>query len=114
MAAIPAFATVAQTSETAPEATAHVLDFLQRYPVVARLLEKAEAPLRMAFGPDVTLTLAVETDPEMPSWEYLVAGIRTPHAADTAHACLEAFDDAWWLAQAPQAQDKLLFDLLVL
>ena len=95
-------------------ATAHVLDFLQRYPVVASLLEKAEKPLRTAFGPDVTLTLAVETDPEIPSWEYLVAGIQTAHAAEQARACLQAFDDAWWLAQAPRAQDKLVFDLLAL
>jgi hypothetical protein len=114
MAAIPAFATVAETGETSPEATAHVLDFLQRYPMVARLLEKAEGPLRAAFGPDVTLTLAVEADPEIPSWEYLVAGIQTARSAKEAHACLQAFDDAWWLAQASRAQDKLLFDLLAL
>jgi hypothetical protein len=69
MAAIPAFATVAETGQRSPEATAHVLDFLHRHPVVSRLLEKAEGPLRVAFGPDVTLTLAVETDPEIPSWE---------------------------------------------
>lgn len=114
MAAIPAFATVAETGQRSPEATAHVLDFLHRHPVVSRLLEKAEGPLRVAFGPDVTLTLAVETDPEIPSWEYLVAGIHTTHPPAEAHACLQAFDDAWWLAQAPRAQDKLLFDLLVL
>jgi hypothetical protein len=62
----------------------------------------------------MTLNLAVETDPEIPSWEYLVAGIQTPHSTEQAHACLQAFDDAWWLVQAPRAQDKLLFDLLVL
>jgi len=114
MAAIPAFATVAETGETSPAATTHVLDFLRRYPVVARLLEKAEGPLRAAFGPDVTLTLAVETDPELPSWEYLVAGIQTTRSAEEAHACLQAFDDVWWMAQASTAEDKLLFDLLIL
>jgi hypothetical protein len=114
MAAIPAFATVAETGDTALEATAHVLDFLQRHPMVASLLEQAERPLRVAFGPNATLALAVEMDPEIPSWEYLVAGIQTARAAEEAHACLQAFDDAWWLAQAPRAQDKLLFDLLVL
>ena len=36
MATIPAFATVAETGEAPPMATAHVLDFLQRYPTVAQ------------------------------------------------------------------------------
>jgi hypothetical protein len=112
VAVIPAFATIAETEETSSEATAHVLDFLQRYPAVATLLEKAEEPLRAAFGPDVTLTLAVETDTEIAGWEYLVAGIRTTRPPAEAHACLQAFDDAWWLAQALKAEEKLLFDLL--
>jgi hypothetical protein len=42
MATIPAFATVAETGEAPPMATAHVLDFLQRYPTVAQLLQEAE------------------------------------------------------------------------
>jgi hypothetical protein len=40
--------------------------------------------------------------------------IHTPQTAEAAHAGLQAFDDAWWLAQAPRSQDKLLFDLIVL
>ena len=113
MSTIPAFASVAETGEAPPTATAHVLDFLQRYPVVAQLLQEAEDPLRTAFGPDVTLTLAIESDPEIPSWEYLVASIHTLYAAKEAHARLQAFDEAWWLGQTPRAQDKLLFDLII-
>ena len=94
-------------------ATAHVLDFLQRYPTVAQLLQEAEGPLRTAFGPDVTLTLAIELDPEIPSWEYLVAGIYTICSADDAQVRLQAFDDAGWREQTPRVQDKLLFDLIM-
>ncbi len=35
-------------------------------PVVHHLLVEAEAPLRAAFGADVTLALTIETDPEAP------------------------------------------------
>ena len=113
MAPIPAFASVAETGEAPPMSTAHVLDFLQRYPMVAQLLQEAEGPLRTAFSPDVTLSLAIELDPEIPSWEYLVAAIHTLCSAEDAQARLQAFDDAWWREQTPRAQDKLLFDLIV-
>jgi hypothetical protein len=52
-------------------------------------------------------------DPKIPSWEYLVAAIHTIGSAEEAQARLQAFDDAWWREQTPRAQDKLLFDLIV-
>ena len=114
MTTIPAFATIAKSGEAPPAATAHVLDFLQRYPDVERLLQEAEGPLRTAFGLDVTLALAVETDPEMPDWDYLMAGIHTTLPLEDVQACLQAFDKNWWLEQTSRAQDKLLFDLVVI
>lgn len=85
--------------------------FLARHPVVHALLVEAEAPLRAAFGTDVTLTLAVETDPDIPGWEYVMAHIGTVLPREHAARCLEAFDTAWWLAQGPRAADLCLIDL---
>lgn len=111
MATIPALADLDEAGDSTPATRAPLKAFLQRHPMVHQLLVEAEAPLRAAFGPDVTLTLAVETDPETPGWAYLVASIQTPLPAEQAQACLATFDAAWWLAQTPRARDALVFDL---
>jgi hypothetical protein len=72
---------------------------------------EAEAPLRAAFGADVTLALAIETDPEILGWEYVVAYIETALPREHAARCLEAFDTAWWWVQGPRAADLCLMDL---
>ena len=113
MATIPALAEIDETGPATPAERATLKAFLQRHPVVHHLLVEAEAPLRAAFGADVTLALAVETDPEILGWDYLVASIQTPLPVEQAQACLAAFDTGWWLAQTPRAQDALVFDLAV-
>ena len=113
MATIPALTAVDAAGPTTPAATVTLQAFLQRHPVVHQLLREAEVPLRAAFGADVTLALVVETDPEIPGWDYVVASIETPLSVEQAEACLAVFDAAWWLAQTPRAQDALVFDLAV-
>jgi hypothetical protein len=111
MATIPALTTLDEAGPSLPAARATLKAFLHQHPVVYQLLVEAEAPLRTAFGTDVTLALTVETDPEIPGWDYLVASIEPPVSGAQAQACLAAFDAAWWLAQTPRAQDALVFDL---
>ena len=113
MAPIPALTELDEPEPAPSAARAKLKAFLQHHPVVHHLLVEAEAPLRAAFGADVTLTLTVETDPEVPGWDYVVASIQTPLPVEQAHACLAAFDAAWWLGQTPHAQDALVFDLAV-
>jgi hypothetical protein len=111
MATIPALTALDDAGPRLPAERATLKAFLHQYPVVHQLLREAEAPLRAAFGPEVTLALTVETDPETPGWDYLVASIETSVPVEQAQACLAAFDAAWWLAQTPRAQDALVFDL---
>ena len=111
MATIPALTVLDETGSATPAEHARLYAFLQCHPVVHHLLQEAEAPLRAAFGPDVTVGLTVEADPEIHDWDYVVARIQTPIPLEQAQACLEAFDAAWWLAQTPRAEDMLLFDL---
>jgi hypothetical protein len=111
MAPIPALTELDEPGPAPSTARATLKAFLQRHPVVHHLLVDAEAPLRAAFGADVTLALTVEADPEVPGWDYVVASIQTPLPVEQAQACLAAFDAAWWLAQTPRVQDALVFDL---
>ena len=111
MATMPTPTTRDVTAPNAPPERPTLTAFLARHPVVHDLLREAEAPLRAAFGADVALALAVETDPEIPGWEYVVAHIETPLSREQAAQCLEAFDTAWWLAQGPRSADLLLFDV---
>ena len=113
MATIPALSALTDAGPTTPAERARLKAFLQRHPVVHQLLLEAEAPLRAAFGEEVTLALTVETDPEIPGWDYVVASIQTPLPLEQAQACLATFDATWWLAQTPRAQDALVFDLAV-
>jgi len=113
MATIPALTEVDDSGPASPADRTQLKAFLQRHPMVHQLLREAEAPLRAAFGADVTLALAVETDLEIPGWDYVVASIETPLPVEQAEACLAAFDAVWWLAQTPRAQDALVFDLAV-
>ena len=111
MATISARPEVDNSGPASPADRTQLKAFLQRHPMVHQLLREAEAPLRAAFGSEVTVVLTVETDPEIRGWDYVVARIHTPVPLEHAQACLDAFDAAWWLAQTPRAQDALLFDL---
>ena len=70
MATIPTHVALDETGPSVPPERTTLPAFLVRHPVVHHLLVEAEAPLRAAFGADATLALAVETDPEIPGWEY--------------------------------------------
>ena len=85
--------------------------FLTRYPFLVPLLRESVDPLRKIFGNKGTLSVYVETDPEVEGWEYLVIAIRTTFPADQAQAQLDAFDADWWLNKLPHAQGKVLFTL---
>jgi hypothetical protein len=114
MATIPALTALDEAEPSLPAERVVLKTFLHQHPVVHHLLVEAEGPLRAAFGPEVTLALTVETDPETPGWDYLVAHIETPLPVEQAQECLATFDAAWWLAQTPRAQDALVFDLACL
>ena len=85
--------------------------FLKRYPFLLPVLKEALDPLRKTFGETATLSVAVETDPEVEDWEYLVVAVRTTLPAEEAQTQLDAFDASWWLEHLPRAQGKLLFTL---
>ena len=85
--------------------------FLTRYPFLVLLLKESVGPLWEIFGDPTTLSVTVETDPEVEDWEYLVIAVRTTLPADQAQAQLDAFGAAWWLDTLPRAQGKLLFTL---
>jgi len=85
--------------------------FLKRYPFLVRLLKESAEPCRRHFGETALLSVTVENDPEVESWEYLVIAVQTALPADQAQAQLDAFDAAWWLENLPRAQGKLLFTL---
>jgi hypothetical protein len=111
MATMPTQTVREATTPTAPPEHTTRAAFLARHPVVHDLLVEAEAPVRAAFGADATLAWAVETDPEIVGWEYVVTHIETTLPQEHAARCLEAFDTAWWLAQGPRAVDLCLIDL---
>ena len=113
MATIPTRTALDATAPKRPPERTTLSAFLARHPVVHDLLVEAAAPLRAAFGADATLALAVEADPEIPGWEYVMAHIETSLPREHAWRCLEAFDTAWWLAQGPRAADLLLFAVAV-
>jgi len=85
--------------------------FLKRYPFLLPLLKESVDQLRAHFGETTTLSVMVETDPEVEDWEYLVIAVRTTLPADQAQAQLDAFGAAWWLDKLPCAQGELLFTL---
>ena len=68
--------------------------FLTRYPFLLPLLKESVDQLRAHFGATTTLSVTVETDPEVDEWEYLVIAIRTTLPADQAQGQLDAFGAA--------------------
>ena len=68
--------------------------FLERYLFLRPMLKEALDPLRKIFGETTTLSVYVETHPEVDDWEYLVIALRTTFPADQARAQLDAFGAA--------------------
>jgi hypothetical protein len=85
-----------------------VIQWLEQYPFLVPLLLEARDKLRTYFA-DAEVSLAVVVDPEMIGYSQLVAFIIPKAAPDDAVDQLEQFDQAWWLDNGEQAQDKLEF-----
>ena len=85
--------------------------FLRRYPFLVPLLKESVDPLKKIFGDRGTLSIYVETDPEVEGWEYLVIAIRTTLPADQAQGQLDTFGSMWWLEHLPHTQGNVLFTL---
>ena len=85
-----------------------VIQWLEQYPVLVPLLLEARDKLWEHFG-DAVVSLEVVIDPEMIGYAQLIAFIIPKAAPDEALDQLERFDDAWWLDNGEQGQDKLEF-----
>jgi len=85
-----------------------VIQWLEQYPVLVPLLLEARDKLWEHFG-DAVVSLEVVIDPEMIGYAQLIAFIIPKAAPDEAIDQLERFDDAWWLDNGEQGQDKLEF-----
>ena len=88
-----------------------VEQFLAAHPRVTQVLLEAKAPLQDAFGKDVQVSVTVTSNPEIVDGEFLVGSIQTSLSAGQAHACLDTFDESWWLDNAPRAQGQLIFTI---
>jgi hypothetical protein len=88
---------------------AKVQHFFAQHLTVKQLLLEAKAPLQHTFGKDVVVAVTVTSNLEMADGEFLVDSILTMLSAAQAHACLEAFDETWWLDNAPRAKGQLIF-----
>jgi hypothetical protein len=83
--------------------------FLSQHPQVQQLLLEAMEPLQHAFGKDVAVAVTVMRNADLDDREFLVSSIQTPRSAVQAHACLDAFDETWWLDNAQRANGQLIF-----
>jgi hypothetical protein len=90
---------------------AKVQGFLTQHPHVEELLHDAQRPLQHAFGKDVTVSVTVVNNPDIAPGEVLVSSIQTSLSAMKALARLDAFDEEWWLDNAPRAKRRLVFTL---
>jgi hypothetical protein len=85
---------------------ASVSDFLRRHRRLPALLADAEPHLRQFFK-DSVLSLRTTTDEH--GWEMLYALVQWAGEPDDALNALDAFDDAWWLANSYPAGSSLTF-----
>jgi hypothetical protein len=85
---------------------ASVSDFLRRHRRLLPLLADAEPRLRQFFK-DSVLSLRTTTDEH--GWEMLYALVQWTGEPDDALRALDAFDDAWWLANSYPAGSSLTF-----
>lgn len=86
-----------------------VESFLEQHPSVAQVLLEAREPLQNAFGKDIHVSVTVTSNPEVADGAFLISSIQTSLSAVQAHACLDKFDETWWLNNAPRAQGQLIF-----
>jgi hypothetical protein len=86
--------------------------FLATHPQVEQYLLDARAPLQHAFEKHMdTVSVIATTNPEMMEGEFLVCRIQTSLPAAQALARLNAFDDAWNLANNPRTEGRVVFNV---
>lgn len=83
-----------------------VFAFLEQYPFLVPLLLEAFFKISRFF-PSFAGFLEVHTDPEDRSDVQLVLSIMTSLPLEDAQACIDRFDEHWWLDSSGHAQGKL-------
>jgi hypothetical protein len=83
-----------------------VSEYLQRHRTIPPVLVEAERHLRQFFK-DSVLSLRASADEQ--GWDMLYAIIQWPGEPEDALRSLNAFDDAWWLANSYPAGSGLTF-----
>jgi len=88
------------------EDEASVSEFLRRHRRLSQVLVDAEPHLRQFFK-DAVLVLRTTSDEH--DWDMLYALVQWSGEPDDALLALDAFDDAWWLANSYPAGSFLTF-----
>ncbi len=83
-----------------------VLCFLQENQFLISLLIEARGYIAKYF-PGSMVILELETDPDEPHSQQLVAAIVTNSSTDEAHQALKQLDEDWWLHTLERTQMKL-------
>ena len=86
------------------------MGFLWHHPFLVPLLLEAHGKIAEFFGPSPRIVLEVVTDPEA-EYRELFALVRTNLSPSAALACLERFDQEWWLDASERAQCMLNVDV---
>jgi len=87
-----------------------VIGFLKRYRFLVSLLLEVYDRIAEYFGPSPEVVLEVFNDPEA-EYRELFALVRTNLSPSAALACLERFDQEWWLDASERAQCMLNVDV---
>jgi len=87
-----------------------VISFLKRYRFLVSLLLEVYDKITEYFGPSPEVVLEVFSDPEA-EYRELFALVRTNLSPSAALACLERFDQEWWLDASERAQCMLNVDV---
>ena len=87
-----------------------VIGFLKRYRFLVSLLLEVYDRIAEYFGPSPEVVLEVVSDPEA-EYRELFALVRTNLSPSAALACLERFDQEWWLDASERAQCMLNVDV---
>ena len=93
------------------EVLSQISAFLTTHPGLWEVLHAGMQHLRQAFPESRCFTLALEVDPEIAGWEYLVVSVKTSLPVATAHVRLTTVFDPWWLKHIAQFGNVLLFDV---
>ena len=88
-----------------------VQQYLHSHPQLEEVLIDAWPHLRRHFGPDVQVFLEVVSDPEIETWDQLIAHVRTAHQPEEALYRLDQFDDEWFLDQLSRVSGQMNFNL---